>query len=73
MKQIETSDEIEALAKQFTGNDQVGAVGVYTDPESLKRYNEYIRDWRWRMSTFRTIEAEQMGRRSRAFPGERSY
>lgn len=67
------SDDINKLASQFLGNDQVGAVGVYTDPVTLKAYNEYVRDWRWRMATFRAIESEQMGRRSRAFPGERSF
>jgi hypothetical protein len=69
------TDDADNIATQFgkAGNDQIGAVGVFTDPKSLKAYNEYVRDWRWRMSTFRAIEREQMGRPSRAFPGERSY
>jgi len=63
--------EVSAFVGRATENDQIGAVGVHVDQETLKRYNEYLRDWRWRMSTFRAIESEQMGRRSRAFPGER--
>jgi len=36
--------EVSAFVDRATENDQIGAVGVHVDPETLKRYNEYLRD-----------------------------
>lgn len=71
--QIDTDETDSAYydAAAGTANDQIGAVGVHVDPETLTAYKRYLRDWREGMATWRAIERYQMGRPSRAFSGER--
>lgn len=41
--------------------DQVGAVGTYIDPESLRAYREYLLEHRARLATYGPIQREIMG------------
>lgn len=70
----ETDDSDEALLVGITrgrnGNDRIGSVGVHVDPETLKAYTAYLRDWRDRMATFYPIQSEIMGV-TRRMPGEK--
>ena len=66
---IDDEDDMETLQVMRDRSD----VNPYVDPDTSKKLTEYLRDWRWRMSTFRVIEQEQIGRRSRLFAGERVF
>src|SRR4051812_35524704 len=70
----EASDaEVSKFIARATQNDQIGAIGVYTDREIAEKHKQYMRDYRERMSTWRAIERQRMGRPSRAFSGERCF
>jgi hypothetical protein len=32
----------------------------HIDAETVRAYNEYLRDWRWNMSTWRNLQREYM-------------
>jgi hypothetical protein len=59
-KSRNTDDQAMAEAEMATA----GAVNEKSriDPETARLYNDYLRDWRWNMSTWRALQREYMGR-----------
>ena len=57
---IPETDEQAIAAAEFAA---AGAVNERRriDPKEAAAYNEYLKDWRWRMSTWSVIEREQFG------------
>jgi hypothetical protein len=65
--------EAEGIAELETRNSKI-ETAERRDPEVVRQYAAWLKDWRWRMHTFNQLSQEYMGHRgARSRAGERCF